>query len=66
MIQLFYVFGTFYGCLFLGIAFMLNHPTIGLANQTEDPSRILGWVSYCGIESFGSVMVSLFWSFAVS
>ena len=45
---------------------MLNHPTIGLANQTEDPSRILGWVSYCGIESFGSVMVSLFWSFAVS
>lgn len=64
--QLFYVFGTFYGLLFLVIAFLLNHPTIGLANQTEDPSRILGWVSYCGIESFGSVMVSLFWSFANS
>ena len=64
--QLFYVFGTFYGVLFTAIAFMLNHPTIGLANQTEDPTRILGWVSYCGIESFGSVMVSLFWSFANS
>ncbi|KAL7488135.1 hypothetical protein ACHAW6_013732 [Cyclotella cf. meneghiniana] len=64
--QLFYVFGTFYGVLFVGIAYLLNHPTIGLANQTEDPTRILGWVSYCGIESFGSVMVSLFWSFANS
>jgi len=64
--QLFYVFGTFYGILFTGIAYLLGHPTIGLANQTEDPTRILGWVSYCGIESFGSVMVSLFWSFANS
>ena len=64
--QLFYVFGTFYGILFVGIAYLLDHPTIGLANQTEDPTRILGWVSYCGIESFGSVMVSLFWSFANS
>ena len=64
--QLFYVFGTFYGVLFVGIAYLLSHPTIGLSNQTEDPTRILGWVSYCGIESFGSVMVSLFWSFANS
>jgi len=64
--QLFYVFGTFYGVLFTGIAYLLGHPTIGLANQQEDPARVLGWVSYCGIESFGSVMVSLFWSFANS
>jgi len=64
--QLFYVFGTFYGVLFVGIAYLLGHPTIGLANQTPDPRRVLGWVSYCGIESFGSVMVSLFWSFANS
>jgi AAA family ATP:ADP antiporter len=64
--QLFYVFGTFYSFLFMGIAYLLKHPTIGLPNQAEDPGRILGWVSYCGIESFGSVMVSLFWSFANS
>ena len=64
--QLFYVFGTFYGVLFAGVAYLLGHPTIGLANESEDPTRILGWVSYCGIESFGSVMVSLFWSFANS
>jgi AAA family ATP:ADP antiporter len=42
------------------------HPTIGLANEKPSPWRILGWVSYCSIESFGSVMVSLFWSFANS
>lgn len=64
--QLFYVFGSFYFLVFTGIALLLKHPTIGLPNEQADPGRILGWVSYCGIESFGSVMVSLFWSFANS
>jgi len=64
--QLFFIFGTFYFVLFASIAMLLNHPTIGLANQQPDMSRLLGWVSYCSIESFGSVMVSLFWSFANS
>mmetsp|Transcript_6434 Transcript_6434/g.13286 ORF Transcript_6434/g.13286 Transcript_6434/m.13286 type:complete len:657 (-) Transcript_6434:82-2052(-) len=64
--QLFYIFGTFYFCVFVIIAFMLMDPNIGLANKYQDESRVLGWVSYCAIESFGSVMVSLFWSFANS
>lgn len=64
--QLFFVFGTFYFVLFATIAMLLKHPTIGLANQEQDMGRLLGWVSYCSIESFGSVMVSLFWSFANS
>uniref|UniRef100_A0A6V0BS57 ADP,ATP carrier protein n=1 Tax=Pseudo-nitzschia australis TaxID=44445 RepID=A0A6V0BS57_9STRA len=64
--QLFYVFGTFYFFLFTVIAFMLMNPTVGLANKYQDEGRLLGWVSYCAIESFGSVMVSLFWSFANS
>jgi ATP:ADP antiporter, AAA family len=64
--QLFYVFGTFYFLLFCSIALMLMNPTIGLANKYQSESRILGWISYCSIESFGSVMVSLFWSFANS
>jgi ATP:ADP antiporter, AAA family len=64
--KLFYMFGSFYFCLFLSISIMLKHPTIGLANSHASPYRILGWVSYCSIESFGSVMVSLFWSFANS
>lgn len=64
--QLFYIFGTFYCGIFSTIALLLMHPTIGLQNEQASPTRILGWISYCGIESFGSVMVSLFWSFANS
>lgn len=64
--QLFYVFGTFYFVLFTVIAILLMDPKIGLENKFQSEDRILGWVSYCTIESFGSVMVSLFWSFANS
>lgn len=64
--KLFYVFGSFYFVLFSLIGLLLKHPTMGLPNEEADPGRILGWISYCGIESYGSVMVSLFWSFANS
>lgn len=64
--HLFYIFGSFYCILFTTIALLLMHPTIGLPNEQESPTRVLGWISYCAIESFGSVMVSLFWSFANS
>ena len=64
--HLFYLFGSVYFALFTCIGALLMHPTIGLANQQMSPYRVLGWISYCGIESFGSVMVSLFWAFANS
>ena len=64
--KLFYIFGMFYFALFTCISLLLTHPTIGLPNESASKSRILGWISYCSIESFGSVMVSLFWSFANS
>jgi len=64
--NLFFYFGTFYFFIFASIAMLLNHPTIGLPNQQPSLGRLLGWVSYCSIESFGSVMVSLFWSFTNS
>jgi ATP:ADP antiporter, AAA family len=64
--HLFYVFGMFYAALFTAIALLLMHPKHGLANEQPSPYRVLGWISYCSIESFGSVMVSLFWSFANS
>ncbi len=44
-------------------AFFIFHPTIGIANHHEDPTRILGWAFYLFVESFGSIMVALFWSF---
>lgn len=63
---LFYIFGMFYFVLFSVISILLKHPTIGLPNEVPSYSRVLGWISYCSIESFGSVMVSLFWSFTNS
>lgn len=64
--HLFYIFGSLYFALFMTIALLLKHPYIGLDNQIPSPNRLLGWVSYCTIESFGSIMVSLFWSFSNS
>ena len=64
--KLFYILCTVYSIGFLSLAFLLAHPTIGLANTVASPSRILGWASYVGIESFGSIVVALFWSFVSS
>lgn len=44
-------------------AYLILHPTIGLNNLDASPYRILGWSWYLFVESFGSVMVALFWSF---
>ncbi len=64
--RLFYVITSFYGLFFILVAYLLAHPTIGIANPATDKWRILGWVVYVGIESFGSIVVALFWSFVAS
>lgn len=62
--RLFYIIGTIYfiGTLIIGGLFL--HPTIGLCNVKEDPFRILPWVWYVFVESYGSIVVALFWAFA--
>ena len=62
--QLFYIVGCTYCGLFALIGLLLSSPTYGIYNTEADPTRLLGWVSYCAIESFGSIGVSLFWAFA--
>ncbi|CAM9593200.1 unnamed protein product, partial [Discosporangium mesarthrocarpum] len=64
--QLFYIIGGFYFVVFMCIALLLADPVIGVENTDADPARLLGWVSYCAIESFGSICVSLFWAFVNS
>ncbi|CAM9648266.1 unnamed protein product, partial [Phaeothamnion confervicola] len=64
--QLFYIIGGFYAAVFCLISLMLADPEIGIANTNASPDRWLGWVSYCTIESFGSICVSLFWAFVNS
>merc|ERR1719198_2054969 len=58
--QLFYIVGGTYCALLTIIGLMLSSPTYGIYNTVADPYRPLGWISYCAIESFGSIGVSLF------
>jgi len=64
--HLFYVFGIAYFILFTVIAMALAHPTIGLDNTEVRPDRYIGLISYCAIESFGSIGVTMFWAFVNS
>lgn len=50
-------------CIIFGVtSLLLSHPTIGLANDNADPYRLLGWISYVAIESFGSVVIQCYWA----
>ena len=53
--------------LFAGIglifAYFLAHPTIGLANDVPDPSRILGWLFFIFGEGYNAIIVALWWAF---
>ena len=64
--RLFYILCGFYSALFILISFLLRDPQMGLPNTVASPDRLLGWLVYIAIESFGSLLVSLFWSFVAS
>lgn len=61
--QLFYILGACYTFLFLAISLVLRTAPLGLANWDGRPARIVGWVSFVAIESYGSLAVALFWAF---
>lgn len=52
---------------FMGIVFglLFNHSSIGLANTHATMYRTIGWLWYFFVESYGSLMVALFWAFTV-
>jgi AAA family ATP:ADP antiporter len=62
--RLFYVLGSIYAVASIAFGYLLLHPTIGLPNTTVDGARIMPWVWYVFIESYGSLVVALFWAFA--
>ncbi|MGE0206543.1 MAG: NTP/NDP exchange transporter [Candidatus Babeliales bacterium] len=63
--KLFYVLTVFYGIASLVFAYYLSHPVYGLPNTTTDSTRIIGWLWYVFVESFGSLIVALFWAITV-
>jgi AAA family ATP:ADP antiporter len=65
-VTLFYAITAFFGLSFIGVAIALLHPTIGLTNATPSPDRYFGWIVYFLIETYGSLTVSMFWSFVSS
>jgi len=62
--NLFYAMAGIYGLTTLILAWFFFDPVYGLDNPHADPYRMLGWVWYVFVESFGSLLVALFWAFA--
>jgi AAA family ATP:ADP antiporter len=60
--RVFYFLTVLYGVIALGMFFCFSDSSIGLANTIKSPARIIGWVWYIWVESFGSLMVALFWA----
>lgn len=62
--KVFYGLLTIYALLALGFAWAFTSPTLGLANAVTSPDRYIGWAWYVFVESFGSLIVALFWIIA--
>lgn len=61
--KVFYGLTIGYGILTLIFAWMFMHPVYGLSNTVASGDRILGWAWYAFVESFGSLVIALFWAF---
>lgn len=57
----FYILVFAYALLALLFAWGFAHPEIGLPNAVASSSRLIGWAWYVYVESFGSLVVALFW-----
>ncbi len=62
--RVFYALCAIYGALALLFAYLLASSTFGMPNIDASPWRLTGWLWYVFVESFGSIMVALFWAFA--
>lgn len=58
-----YMLISSYGALGFVFVYFFYHPTIGLANPQMGSNRLLGWLFFLYVESFISLMISLYWSF---
>ena len=65
--QLFYIICSFYATLFAACAgFLFIKDMYGAHVLGKYTLALMGWLSYFTIESFGSLVVALFWSFTNS
>lgn len=70
--RVFYALSVIYALIALGLGLVMLHGHYGIYSPAITPQaghadflgRLVGWVSYTFVESFGSIMVALFWAFA--
>lgn len=62
--NLIYVILAFYASLGLIFVILLHHPWVGLQNTQAAPTRLFAWFFYVYAETYVSLIVSLYWSFA--
>lgn len=61
--KLFYLICIFYTIGTVIFAFFLMHPEYGIENTCCSPYRLIGWLWYVYVESYGSLVITLFWAF---
>ena len=61
--KMIYILVGFYGAVGLILVYYLHHPIIGLHNTAVSVDRYIGWAFYLFVESYISLMVSVYWSF---
>ena len=61
--RVFYILTVAYFLAAMVFWWILAHPDYGLPNCHTDSSRIVGWLWYVFVESYGSLIVAMFWGF---
>jgi AAA family ATP:ADP antiporter len=72
--SLLYIICSFYGVGFTALAYVMANPDMITFAPTSYigslftwiPGKAIGWFMYCFLESFGSIVPALFWSFVAS
>lgn len=64
--QLLCIYSIIFGIAGFVFAYLLGHPTIGMANTHASPYRIFGWLFYFFGEGFSPFIVGVFWAYANS
>ncbi len=63
--KFFYMLTVLYAVLMGVWTFVFLHPTLGLGNTVASTWRMSGWLWYVFVESFGSLVIALFWAIVV-
>jgi len=72
--KLIYAISSFYGVMFLILSYLISNPGVVSVSESSAlypfvswiPGKFIGWFSYVLLESYGSMLIALFFSFVAS